>query len=130
MISKTFFIYILVGLSCALIDIGSMQLLILCGVNYLIATTIGFIAGFILNFCLHTRVTFKARYSHLALIRFMVVVLINYLLTLCTVYVFQVLIDMPLLGKILSLPLVAINGFFLIKYWVYNKRTEHVADKL
>ena len=115
-----FMIYVMVGLTCAVIDIGLMQLLLLSGINYLIAATCGFTVGLIVNFFLHTRVTFRASYSHRALIRFMVVVAINYLLTLSTVFVFQMLLNMPLVGKIFSLPLVAINGFFLIKHWVYK----------
>ncbi len=119
-ISQRFLVYVIVGISCALIDIGLMQLLISFDINYLLAATCGFSAGLLLNFLLHTRVTFKASYSHNAFLRYMIVVLVNYLLTLVTVSLFQVSLDMPLLGKILSLPLVAINGFFLIKNWVYR----------
>lgn len=118
--SKVFLIYISVGLTCAAVDIGLMQALLLINVNYLIAATFGFTVGLIVNFLLHTRITFKARYSHWALMRYMVVVLLNYLLTLLTVFVFQASLNMPLLGKVISLPLVAINGFFLIKHWVYK----------
>lgn len=121
MISRRFSIFIAVGITCAAIDIGLMQTLIWGGVNYLIATTLGFMVGLIANFLLHTHVTFNATYSHAALARFLVVVATNYLITLLTVYFFHISIDMALIGKILSLPLVAANGFLLSKHWVYKK---------
>lgn len=119
-ISRRFLVYVAVGISCAALDIGLMKLLISLGINYLLAATFGFLAGLILNFLLHTRVTFRAQYSHYAFVRYMVVVLANYILTLLTISLFQVSLDMPLLGKVVSLPLVAVNGFFLIKNWVYR----------
>ncbi len=120
MISRQFAVFVAVGLSCAAIDIGLMQLLTWAGVHYMLATTLGFAAGLGVNFLLHTRITFSASYSHGALMRFMVVVLANYLLTLLTVALFHSWLDMALLGKVVSLPLVAANGFLLSKHWVYR----------
>lgn len=119
--SRMFLVYIAVGIICAFTDIGIMQLLIYLKINYLLATTIGFSIGLILNFYLHTRVTFKARYTRYALVRYLGVVLINYFLTLLIVFVFQWSLNMPLLGKIVSLPIIAVNGFLLIKHWVYKR---------
>ena len=120
MVIRQFAVFVGVGISCAVIDISLMQLLTLLDVNYIIATTAGFAVGFVINFLLHTRITFSAYYSHIVLIRFMVVVLTNYLLTILTVSLFYAWLDMAFLGKIASLPMVAINGFFLSKHWVYR----------
>jgi hypothetical protein len=46
--------------------------------------------------------------------------LANYAITLIAVEVFHVWLNMPLLGKVLSLPLIAVNGFLLSKYWIYR----------
>lgn len=118
--SRQFFVFILIGIACALIDVGLMQFLIWMGINYLIATTAGFLSGLTLNFLLHTRITFDSDYSREVFFRFMVVVLVNYFLTLLTVSFFHVLLNMALLGKFISLPMVAFNGFFLSKKWVYR----------
>ncbi|UZK03138.1 GtrA family protein [Venatoribacter cucullus] len=120
MISKRFIVYLAVGVVCAAVDIGLMKLFMFNGVNYLIAATVGFVAGLILNFFLHTWVTFNAQYSHSAFGRYLVVVFANYILTLISIAVFQYLVDMPVLGKLISLPVVAVNGFLLIKYWVHR----------
>lgn len=115
-----FLLFVLVGLVCALLDVGLMQLLTFLDFNYILAASVGFMAGLAANFLLHTRLTFRARYSHVILVRFMCVVLVNYLLTILFVSIFHKWIDMAVLGKILSLPLVAINGFFLSRRWVYQ----------
>ena len=117
-----FLTYIAVGLICALIDIGLMKLLISFNTNYIIATTAGFVVGLTVNFFLHTHITFKAGYAHSALFRYLIVVLANYCLTLLCVTALHQGLDMAILGKILSLPLVALNGFFLSKKWIYKHR--------
>ncbi len=117
---KRFPVFVAVGVGCALVDIGLMKLLIWVGFYYLIATTFGFAVGLVMNFLLHTHVTFKKKYSHGTLARFMIVVLINYALTLSMVFLLQILLNMPTLGKLISLPMVAANGFLLSKKWVFR----------
>lgn len=117
---RRFVIYIGVGIICALIDIGLMQLLALFGAHFMVATTAGFAAGLVVNFLLHTHVTFSASYSHGALMRYLIVVAVNYALTLASVAIFHAWLDMALLGKLLSLPLVAVNGYWLGKLWIYR----------
>ncbi|MCD2511090.1 GtrA family protein [Comamonas endophytica] len=117
---RQFMTYMAIGVFCALLDIGLMQLLILSETNYILATTAGFAASLCVNFLLHMNLTFKAIYSHGSLVRYLCVVLANYCLTLLTVSIFHAWLDMAILGKILSLPLVAINGYFFSKHWIYR----------
>lgn len=117
---RQFAVYLGVGITCAVIDIGLMQFLTWLGAHYMLATTAGFAAGLVVNFLLHAHVTFSVGYSHGALMRYMVVVLANYVLTLAAVSLFHAWLDMALLGKILSLPLVAVNGYLLGKHWIYR----------
>lgn len=120
MAAQKFFIYILVGVVTAAIDVGLMQFLFFIGIHYLISTTVGFAAGLFVNFLLHTRVTFGVPYSHTSLARYIAVVAANCILTLLAVEIFHSWTGTPLLGKVLSLPLVALNGFLLSKYWIYR----------
>ncbi|MDB5963233.1 MAG: hypothetical protein JWP59_4527 [Massilia sp.] len=113
------------GVVCALIDVGLMWWLLRLHVAPLPATTGGFAAGLLANFAYHTTVTFNAAFSAGAFFRFMVVVLINYLLTLALVSLAVLLVpntaaDSALLGKIVALPLVALNGYILSKYWIFK----------
>lgn len=121
MASRQFSIYIFVGIACAVIDIGLMQFLIFVGMHYLAATTLGFVVGLVVNFLLHSHITFSACYSHGAFVRYMTVVLANYVLTLLVVESFHAWLNMALLGKVLSLPLIAVNGFLLSKHWIYKR---------
>jgi putative flippase GtrA len=117
---RQFIVFIGVGLTCAIIDVGLMQMLIFFNVHYVVAASTGFAAGFVANFLMHASVTFNAKYSHRVLGRFIIVVFVNYLLTILFVSFFHEWLDMAVLGKVLSLPLVAVNGFFLSKHWVFR----------
>ena len=50
----------------------------------------------------------------------MCVVGLNYGLTIACVALTVALVDNPLAGKILSLPLVAVNGYLLSRYWIFK----------
>jgi len=115
-----FVLYLLVGGTSAVIDVGLMKVLGLLGVHYMLAANAGFVAGLGANFMLHSRLTFRTSYSHGTFARYLGAVFANYLLTMLCVSAFHYWLDMPVLGKMLSLPVVAINGFYLSKHWIYK----------
>jgi putative flippase GtrA len=117
---KQFSVFVLGGVLCALIDIGVMQGLISAGVHFGIATTVGFAVGLLVNYFFHTFLTFKAQAAPANFVRFMCVVAVNYGITLGCVAASVALLTWALPGKIASLPLVAVNGFLLSKYWIYK----------
>jgi len=119
-ISPKFAIYVAGGVLCACIDIGLMQLLVLAKFNAVAAASAGFVAGLLVNFAFHAKVTFNSVTSMGTFARFMCLVAINYLITIMMVSATQHLFGMPILGKLLSLPVVAINGFFVSKLWIYK----------
>lgn len=118
--SSQFAVFVAGGLLCALIDIGLMQLLLRANVSLVAATSAGFLAGLLVNYVYHARVTFNNMPSAGTLARFMCVVLVNYLITVGLVAAAVWLFDLPLLGKLVSLPVVAVNGFFLSKHWIFK----------
>ena len=115
-----FLVFVAGGGLSALVDIGLMQLLIVNGLAPLTAATAGFAAGLCVNYAFHARVTFKNVTTMRTLSRFLCVVALNYLLTLGLVAVSVGLFQQALIGKLLSLPLVAVNGFILSKYWIFK----------
>ena len=117
---RQFMVFAMVGGISAVCDIFVMQGLILFGIHPLWATTAGFIFGFVVNFILHLRVTFAHQNSFWVFIKFSVVVGINYFLTIILVKLSLAWFDEALIGKIASLPVVAINGFVLSKFWVFK----------
>lgn len=118
--SWQFFVFLVGGLLCAAIDIGVMQLLLRNGAAPTVAASAGFGAGLLLNYAFHTKVTFGRMASRHTFFRFLSVVLMNYLITIGMVALAHNLGLHPLVGKIASLPLVAINGFLLSKYWIFK----------
>jgi putative flippase GtrA len=118
--SRQFGLFALGGVLCALIDIGVMQLLLRNGLHFASATSAGFFAGLLVNYAFHSRVTFDAAATPGSFARYLCVVAINYLLTLGCVALAQSLAGIPLAGKIVSLPLVSINGYLLGKHWIFK----------
>ncbi|HEB52542.1 MAG TPA: GtrA family protein [bacterium] len=118
--SRQFLVFVAVGGLCALVDIGLMQLLIAGGSAPVPAASIGFVAGLLLNFLLHVKVTFRAPWSPTAALRYAAVVLGNWAITVGFVAASHELLASALPGKVLSLPLIAANGFLLSKYWVFE----------
>jgi putative flippase GtrA len=119
--SRQFGTFVAGGLLCALVDIGVMQGLLRTGAHFTGATTAGFLAGLLVNYAFHSRVTFEAAASTSSFARYLCVVGLNYLLTMGCVSLAVSLAGMPLLGKIVSLPLVSVNGYLLSKFWIFRK---------
>jgi putative flippase GtrA len=119
-LQRQFLVFVAGGVLSALIDIGLMQFLLLTGSAALGAASAGFAAGLLVNYAFHARITFRQLSTPATLARYLCVVAINYGITLLLVAAAAALGSMPLLGKILSLPVVAVNGFFLSKYWIFR----------
>ena len=120
-----FMVFVSGGVLCVLLDISVMQLLIGAGIEYQIATSAGFGAGLLLNYAFHARITFRASATQFNFARYLCVVAINYVLTMGCVALAVTLLGEPqhtsaLIGKLVSLPLVAVNGFLLSKYWIFK----------
>jgi len=112
--------YLAGGVLSALVDIGLMQMLIYGGGGVYLATSLGFGGGLLFNYAFHARVTFKSAAGVGSFARYLCVVAMNYLLTLVFVFLSLSLVGNPLVGKVLSLPVIAAIGFVLSKRWIYR----------
>ncbi|MFC0253441.1 GtrA family protein [Massilia consociata] len=117
---RQFAVYVSGGVICALADIGVMQLMLVTGFHSAWASSAGFVVGLLISFAFHSRVTFNAAASPAAFTRYLCLVGLNYALTLGCVTLAELGFDNPLAGKILSLPLVAANGYLFGKYWIFK----------
>ena len=117
---RQFAVFVAGGLLSALVDIGLMQALISYGAHYASATTAGFAAGLLVNYAFHSRVTFSSPASAGNFARYLCLLGFNYLLTMACVGLSVPWLGSALAGKLLSLPLVALNGFVLGKYWIFK----------
>lgn len=118
--TRQFAVFVTGGVLSALVDIGLLHLLLQAGFHYTAAASAGFAAGLLVNYAFHSRVTFDAASSAGSFARYLCLVGLNYLLTLACVALAQATLGYPLAGKILSLPLVAVNSFLIGKYWIFK----------
>ncbi|MEW7849681.1 GtrA family protein [Massilia aurea] len=117
---RQFVTYVAGGVLCAVIDVGLMHLLMTQGVHPAGAASAGFVAGLLVNYAFHSQVTFAQAATRASFARYMCVVGLNYILTLGCVALAVALFDNPLAGKIASLPLVAVNGYLLGRFWIFR----------
>ena len=118
--SRQFMMFSVVGIISAIMDVGLLLALAQLGVHAYLALTVALFFGLGINLCLHARLTFQTRLSTKNAVRFLVVVGMNYGLTLIVVFIFEQLGLNYLLGKIISLPVVAGHGFLLSRLWVFK----------
>lgn len=118
-LTPQFAVYLVGGVLSAVADIGVLKLLLMLGWQTLSATSTAFLAGLLINFSFHARLTF-GKIGAAVFGRYLCLVALNYALTVICVSAFDLLWQQPLLGKVLSLPLAAANGFLLGKRWVFK----------
>jgi putative flippase GtrA len=117
---KQFLVFVVGGLLTAVLDIGTMAMLLHKGTSVSTATSSGFALGLAANYFFHARLTFDSQTSRGSILRFLTVVLANYLITLVFVFVGKLVLSSPTVGKVISLPFIAANGFLLSKYWAFR----------
>ena len=113
--------FIFVGGVSAIVDIGILSLVLHFTDYYQVAILVGFIAGLTVNHFLHSRYTFRLESHSLAQVaRFLIVVALNYGVTVLIVFgAHEVFNTSVVIAKIISLPVVAVIGFLLSKYWAF-----------
>lgn len=120
MIFRQVFFYLIVGLITAGVDVGLVIVLLKFNFHLLTSVSIGYLTGVLFNFFTQAIITFNSNVSGKRLLKYLTVVAINYFLTLIIILVFKKIGLSPLVGKIFSLPIVAIFGFYLSKKWIYK----------
>lgn len=118
--TRQFLVYLLVGVLSALVDIGTLQALLWLALDHRLAVTGGFVLGTVFNYLCHERFTFRATRSAGTMLRFCALLLVNFALTMLLVQLSVSLLDSVMIGKLVALPLVALNGFLCGKYWVFR----------
>ncbi|GGY73588.1 GtrA family protein [Pseudoduganella plicata] len=130
LVSRRFAVYLVGGVLSALADVGTMQALLMGNVPAVPAASAGFAAGLLVNYSFHARVTFRdlAGGGTGTVLRYLCLVLVNYLITVAMVAASQRWLGMAMPGKLLSMPVVAVNGFLLGKHWIFRQRLPNSTD--
>ena len=117
---RQFIVFCFVGVVSVAVDLFALLELVHLEVPPLIAVTISFIAGMLVNIWLHANLTFKTTLNTDRIVRFLMILCINYLVTLAAVLFFEKQGFSYLLGKLISLPLIAIHGFLWSRLWIFK----------
>lgn len=125
-IKMQFFVFIVSGCLTSIVDCTVVYLSLLLTENVNFAISLGFACGFVVNFILHTKFTFKQKFSVSSGWKLIVVVAINYILTLLLCRALMELLSLGVLfAKIMTLPAIAVIGFLLSRYWVFKSREQN-----
>ena len=120
MLARQITAFVGVGLASAVVDLATTGCLLWIGLHYGVAASVGFAVGLWLNFMGHSGVSFPSKRSTSMLLRFSTITATNYLITLALVAAGAHWLQSPMLGKLLSIPVVAVHGFLWGKYWVFK----------
>lgn len=118
---RQFAVYVMVGLASAAVDVGLLWGLLAIGVWRTAAVGIGLIAGMVVNYLLHMRVTFRAASAAdlRSVALYVSIVLVNYLITLGFVEAGAMFGHPIVLWKLASLPVIALIGFLFTRRFVF-----------
>jgi len=119
-LSQQFIVFCFVGIFSTIMDLSILLGLVQLKVLPLIAVTISFMAGMLVNILLHAYLTFRTHLNNQRVVRFLMILCINYAFTLGTVLIFEQLGFNYLMGKIVSLPVIAIHGFLWSRLWIFK----------
>jgi len=93
--------------------------------GYLFAVTLAFIFSTAFHFLANRSYTFNSHSRSIArqLFRYIVLIVINYLITILIVKYFVEILDLhPYLGVLMSTFLTVMVGYMLSNFWVFNER--------
>lgn len=117
---RSFAVYLAGGLLSAAIDIGIFQALLLIDAGLVIATSAGFFISLLVNYLFHAKYTFSAKAHSSSFAKYLLVVGANYLFTLGLVTLAFAILGSALIGKLISLPVIALIGYFAGKHWIFK----------
>lgn len=94
-------------------------LLIWFGVSVYLANFLGYAIGFLTSYILNSKYTFFVEYSKIRIVKFIIGVIISYLINLLIVYlILSFYPTMKYFSQILGVIAYTISGFLINKFWV------------
>lgn len=120
--------FLVVGGLSAAIDAGVFLLLTALGMHPVLASSIGFMSAFVVNFGGNRRVVFRAAAAPGQLWRYIALVVLNLGLSAGIVGAGIAVGMHPVLAKGLSLVIIAVFNFMAMRQWVFRDRSPSRSD--
>lgn len=123
---RAFSLFAILGLTTAGIYFGTLALLLsVAHVEYKVSVSLGYFMGVLFNFTANKVITFKQRNLvdiHRQLLRYLVLVVVNYLLTASIVVVTVEKFGLsPYIGVVFSMAATLVSGYLLSRLWVFKR---------
>lgn len=118
---KQLLIYLFVGGSGFLLDLGTLALLRSgFGMPAWLSAAAGFLVGTVYTFALHRKLTFSNDLSlGKSIYRYIILLAFNTVATSIIVELFEQWLDLYVLGKIISTAATTVWNFPIMKLWIY-----------
>lgn len=115
--------FVAVGLVVASIDVSLTHIIATTTGTRVFSASAGFFGGLIASYFLHATISFcRPLKPSTQIPRFVALVAVNYATTIGVVLLATEILQLPTTsGKLMSLPIVAANSYFISKYWVYPR---------
>jgi putative flippase GtrA len=125
--AKSFVIFSIVGLGAAGVYFGTLAVFLeYLRLDYRIAVSASYFLGVIFHFLVNKLVTFKDRTPRAFVgqaLRYLVLVLVNYILTIAVVTLVVERIGYPpYVGVVFSMCLTVVTGYLVARYWIFGQR--------
>ncbi len=121
--------FALVGGASALVDVLLVFVCLRIGAAYPTAVSIGYLISLLFNFLAHKFFTFQQRlWTKGEFVRYLCLAAFNYIFTITLVSIgVEVFKISPMIAKVGSLPIIAVEGYALGRIWVFRpeKRDEY-----
>ncbi len=114
-------LYVIGGVLTVVVDLIFTWLGLKLSLGTLFALTLGTGVGLAFNYMFHAYVTFSSVATSKNFGKFIILIGLNYLTMLAVVYGLTYFTSVStLIAKLLSFPIIAINGYLLGKYWIFT----------
>lgn len=121
---RTFLTFLTVGAISAIVNFSSFSLFWgLFKINYQTSISISYIFSVIFHFTANRRFTFNSKHENIKsqIPRYLVMVAVNYCITLLTMYyVVSIMKLSPYLGTVSAIGMTVGTGYLMAKFWVFS----------
>lgn len=125
---RAIFAFLVVGGLSAGVDVGVFLVLTWFGVQPVLASAIGFMSAFVINFKGNQQLVFRVRGNRGQLVRYIVLVVVNLGLSAGIVALGVALGVNPVAAKAISMVLIAAFNFIAMRLWVFPAAAERSDD--
>jgi len=97
-----------------------------------LSVLLGYISSLLIGYISHKKITFKSKHiNKSSLKRYVVAAVGAYFVSLFIVWAFMIAlrVDDAFVPKLLSIPIVALLSFVVLKYWVFREGAEYARKK-